>query len=81
MKANEKDYQKYSDAIDQIQEGYDSMVELFNELENDIPIIHFDAEVIEKIETAKEKYGNDLIDEKINSVIGEILSMLDLDKD
>jgi len=80
MKANEKDYQKYSDAIDQIQEGYDSMVELFNELENDIPIINFDAEIIEKIEIAKEKYGDSTIDEKINSVIGEILSMLELDK-
>jgi len=80
MKANEKDYQKYSDAIDRIQEGYDAMVELFNELENDVPLIHFDSKVLNKIEAAKEKYGDDQIDEKINSVIDEVLSWLELEE-
>ncbi|WP_165767979.1 hypothetical protein [Virgibacillus indicus] len=30
MKANEQDYKKYSDAINKIQEGNDSMIDLFN---------------------------------------------------
>jgi len=80
MKANEQDYKKYSDAIDRIQEGYDDMVELFNELENDTPFINFEPRVIDKIEIAKEKYGDNLIDEKINSVIDEVLSWLELEE-
>jgi len=79
MKANEKDYDKYSIAIDKIQEGTDAMVDLFNELEKDVMIIHFEEDVIKRIEAAKEKYGNE-IDVKINSVIREMLSLIELEE-
>lgn len=80
MKANKKDYQKYSDAIDHIQEGNDAMIELFNELEGDEPLIRYGQDVIENIEIAKKMYGDDYVDEKINSVVKEILGWLPLDQ-
>ena len=80
MKANESDYKKYSDAIDRIQEGNDAMIELFNELESDKQIIIFSDDVTEDIERAKKKHGNDMIDEKINAVVREMLSWIDLEE-
>lgn len=80
MKATEKDYNKYSDAIDRIQEGNEAMIELFNELEDDDPIIQFGEDVIENIERAKKKYGDNMVDEKINTVVREMLSWLDLEE-
>ncbi len=80
MKANEKDYQKYSDAIDRIQEGNEAMIELFNELEKDNPVIDLNEEVLKNITRAKEKYGEEVIDQKINSIIAEMLSWLDLNE-
>lgn len=81
MKANEQDYKKYSDAIDKIQEGNDAMIDLFNELEDDVSFIEFDEDVITIIEAAKEKYGGEVIDKKINTFIREMLSLLDLEKE
>jgi uncharacterized protein YwgA len=80
MKANENDYQKYSDAIDRIQEGNEAMIELFNELEKDNPVIDLNEELLKNITRAKEKYGEEVIDQKINSIIAEMLSWLDLNE-
>ncbi|SDQ26466.1 voltage-gated potassium channel [Virgibacillus subterraneus] len=79
MKANEKDYQKYSDAIDQIQQGNDAMIDLFNEMEDDTELIGFDQNVVNQIEKAKIKFGDDAVNEKINTVVREMLSWLDLE--
>ncbi|MFB4165249.1 atypical membrane-integrating protein (Mistic protein) [Alteribacillus sp. JSM 102045] len=79
MKANENDYNKYSEAIDKIQEGNNAMIELFNELEDDDPLIRFGDDVMENIEKAKKKFGDEMVDEKINTVVREMLSWLDLD--
>jgi len=79
MKANETDYQKYSNAIDRIQEGNDAMIELFNALETDKQIISYSDDVIEDIELAKKKHGDDVIDEKINKIVREMLSWIDLE--
>ncbi|WP_158737456.1 atypical membrane-integrating protein (Mistic protein) [Alteribacillus sp. YIM 98480] len=78
MKANENDHHKYSEAIDKIQEGNNAMIELFNELEDDDPLIRFGDDVMENIEKAKKKFGDDVVDEKINTVVREMLSWLDL---
>lgn len=80
MKANENDYQKYSDAIDRIQEGNEAMIELFNELEKDNPVIDLNEELLKNITRAKEKYGEEVIVQKINSIIAEMLSWLDLNE-
>lgn len=79
MKADESDYKKYSDAIDRIQEGNDAMIELFNDMESDKQLISYSDDVIEDIERAKKKHGNDEIDDKINKVVREMLSWIDLD--
>ncbi|MFB4167893.1 atypical membrane-integrating protein (Mistic protein) [Virgibacillus sp. JSM 102003] len=78
MKADEKDYKKYSDAIDLIQQGNDAMIDLFNEMEDDTELIGFDQNVVEQIEKAKAKFGDDAVNEKINTVVREMLSWLDL---
>lgn len=79
MKANENDYKKYSDAIDHIQQGNDAMIDLFNEMEKDHELIGFDDEVVEQIEKAKVKFGVDAVNHKINTVVREMLSWLELD--
>ncbi|WP_077326348.1 hypothetical protein [Virgibacillus siamensis] len=78
MKANEDDYKKYSDAIDYIQQGNNAMIDLFNEMENDYEVIDFDDEVINQIKKAKEKFGEEEVNHKINTVIHEMLSWLEL---
>ncbi|MFD1038929.1 atypical membrane-integrating protein (Mistic protein) [Virgibacillus byunsanensis] len=79
MKANESDYKKYSDAIDQIQQGNEAMIDLFNELEDDLPLVDFKDDVADNITKAKKKYGDEMVNSKINNVVGEMLSWLDLE--
>ncbi|QKY68642.1 hypothetical protein [Lentibacillus sp. CBA3610] len=73
MKASELETKRFDKALDEI-------LDLFNNLEEDKPVIQFDAEVLENIERAKIKYGSDMVDEKINTVVHEMLSWLDLDE-
>ncbi|WP_099156902.1 hypothetical protein [Virgibacillus ndiopensis] len=72
MKATELETKRFDKALDEI-------LDLFNNLERDDPIIHFGEDVIENIERAKKKYGDDMVDKKINTVVSEMLSWLDLD--
>lgn len=72
MKATELETKRFDKALD-------DFIELFNKLEADDPIIHFDDEVLKNIELAKKKYGDDLVNNKINTVVGEMLSWLDLE--
>ena len=72
MKANEYETKRFDKALDEI-------LDLFNNLENDEPIIDFNDDVLELIEKAKKKYGIEQVSEKINSVVGEMLSWLELD--
>ncbi|ASK60759.1 hypothetical protein CFK37_00315 [Virgibacillus phasianinus] len=79
MKANEKDYKIYSDAIDQIQQGNEAMIDLFNALEDDVSLVDFKEDVATNIAKAKKKYGNDMVNSKINTLVGEMLSWLDIE--
>lgn len=72
MKANDFETKRFDKALDEI-------LDLFNNIEEDEPIIDFNNEVLELIEKANKKYGNEQVSEKINSVVGEMLSWLDLD--
>lgn len=72
MKATDLEKKRFDKALDEI-------LDLFNNLEADEPIIHFKEEVLVNIERAKIKYGSDMVDEKINTVVHEMLSWLDLD--
>ncbi|HET7658370.1 MAG TPA: hypothetical protein VFK37_08760 [Bacillales bacterium] len=72
MKANERERNQFDHALDEI-------LELFNHLEDDEPLVHFDQEVMEKLQKAKLKFGASEVDSRINTVCREMLSWLDLD--
>ncbi|MDC3416318.1 hypothetical protein [Aquibacillus salsiterrae] len=72
MKATELESKRFDKALDE-------MIDLFNNLESDEPIIRFSPDVLVDIERAKKKYGHDMVHEKINRVVCEMLSWLDLD--
>ncbi|MBM7573410.1 protein mistic [Aquibacillus albus] len=72
MKATELESKRFDKALDEI-------IDLFNNLENDEPIIRFSQDVLDNIERAKKKYGDDMVNEKINTVVHEMLSWLDLE--
>jgi hypothetical protein len=79
MKVNEQEKQALSDAIDKLNEGLDAAIQLYNDAEEDKSLIAFDDDTIQIIENAKNAYGNDQIDERINKIVKEILSFLPLD--
>ncbi|MBB6452684.1 hypothetical protein HNQ94_001130 [Salirhabdus euzebyi] len=72
MKATELESKRFDKALDEF-------IDLFNNLETDEPVIGFGDDVLENIKRAKKKYGNDMVDEKINTVVREMLSWLELD--
>ncbi|MED1862093.1 hypothetical protein P4V41_01290 [Fictibacillus nanhaiensis] len=76
MKYNKEDREKYSEAIDRMQEGLDSMIDLYNEAEDDEELIQYDEEVIVAIRQAKESFGGQFIDQKINTIVKEVLSFM-----
>lgn len=73
MKATEFETKRLDKALDEL-------IDLYNNLEADVPIIHFSEEVVQNISLAKKKYGEHMVNEKINTVVGEMLSWLDLDE-
>ncbi len=72
MKANDIERKRFDEALDVI-------IDLFNNLENDRPIIQFNDEVLEQIEKAKIKYGEDTVHERINKIVQDMLAWLDLE--
>ncbi|MDF0729041.1 atypical membrane-integrating protein (Mistic protein) [Cytobacillus sp. S13-E01] len=76
MKLNEKEKQSLSDSIDKMNEGLDVFIQFYNESEEDKPLIEFDEDVIEAIEKAKEAYGEEATNKKINTIIKEVLTFL-----
>jgi uncharacterized protein YwgA len=79
MKLNEQEKQTLSEAIDKLNEGLDSFIQLYNDAEADRPLIEFDEEAVQIIEKAKNIYGNSEIDNRMNKIVKEILSLLPLD--
>lgn len=72
MKATDLERQRFDKALDEI-------LDLFNNIEEEVSIINFSEDVIDNIGRAKKKYGDELVDEKINTIVSEMLSWLDLD--
>lgn len=72
VKATEIESKRFDKALDEI-------LDLFNNLESDVPIIEYNDDVLSFIEKAKKKYGEDIVNEKVNIVVGEMLSWLDLE--
>ncbi|MBM7661376.1 acetate kinase [Bacillus mesophilus] len=80
MKVNEQEKTSLSDSIDKLNEGLDTIIQLYNEAEEDKSLIDFDDDTIHIIQSAKKAYGEKEIDERINKIIKEILSLLPLDQ-
>ncbi|MGP4081414.1 hypothetical protein ACTWQL_16030 [Pseudalkalibacillus sp. R45] len=76
MKAVKREYNEFSRSIDKMSEGLDAIIELFNDIEEDKPIIQLDDRVLSDLEEAKEKYGEEFINKKMNNLIREALSWL-----
>ncbi len=76
VKYNKVDREKYSEAIDRMQEGLDSMIDLYNEAEDDEELIQYDEDVIAAIRQAKESFGDGFINQKINTIVKEVLSLM-----
>jgi hypothetical protein len=79
LKANHDEGQLFSDSIDLINNGIEAIINLYNDLEPDQPLIQFDQEVLQKIGKIKEKYGDAFVDKKINAVVKEMIDWLPVD--
>lgn len=78
MKLNKDENKSLSDAIDQIQDGLNTMIEMYNESEDDKFLINFDDEVVQGILKAKKIFGDETVDKKINTLVHEVISFLPL---
>lgn len=76
MKLNPDEKQALSDSIDKLNEGLDYVIGLYNDSEEDKPVIDFDQSVLEAIEKAKQLYGAEEVTRKINTIIKEIFEFL-----
>jgi hypothetical protein len=81
LKISEIENQELSKAIDQMTEGLDAFIELYNESEVDAPIIQWTEANVEKLKKANEQFGEKLISKKINNIVNELLELLPLDED
>ncbi|WP_102349803.1 atypical membrane-integrating protein (Mistic protein) [Bacillus sp. Marseille-P3661] len=79
MRVTSDENKKLSDAIDQMQEGLDTFIELYNQSEEDKPFLGLDDEVMDMIQTATKVLGADVVNQKVNTIIKEVLSLLPLD--
>jgi len=76
LKLNPDEKQALSDSIDKLNEGLDYVIGLYNDSEEDKPVIDFDQSVLEAIEKAKQLYGAEEVTRKINTIIKEIFEFL-----
>ncbi|OZM56147.1 hypothetical protein CIB95_13655 [Lottiidibacillus patelloidae] len=81
MKINGNENKELSKAIDQITEGLDTVIELYNESELDEPILSWSEENISKIKRANEHYGIEVVQTKINKIVSEMLDWLPLEEE
>ncbi|OAT82063.1 hypothetical protein A6P54_11210 [Bacillus sp. MKU004] len=81
MRGKSDEIQKYSDAIDKMQEGLEAMIELYNDMEEDTPFIDLEEGVLEDLEKAKRIYGEEYVSKKVNTILKEVLTWLDLDEE
>jgi hypothetical protein len=80
MKANQKETKVLSDSIDKMNEALEEVIELYNGIEEDIPVVKYEQDVLENIAKAKNVYGEEYVNKKINSIVKEVLSWLPLDE-
>ncbi|MTH55651.1 protein mistic [Bacillus mangrovi] len=74
MKISGKEKDQLSSAIDEMNEALDVFIQLYNQSEEDKPLITFSKETEAAISRAVELYGEDQVTEKINLLLKEFLS-------
>ncbi|MBS2970294.1 hypothetical protein J9317_16220 [Metabacillus sp. KIGAM252] len=77
MKISGKEKENLSEAIDQMNEALDVFIQIYNQSEEDKPILRFTTETEQVILKAIEIYGEKTIENKINTLIKEFLSFTD----
>ncbi|XXM72150.1 protein mistic [Lysinibacillus sphaericus] len=80
MRGKSEEIEKYSDAIDKMQEGLEAMIELYNDMEEDTPFVNLEEGVLEDLEKAKRIYGEEYVSKKVNTILKEVLTWLDLEE-
>ncbi|MEW4023882.1 Protein mistic [Bacillus sp. B01(2024)] len=75
MKVTNGEKEQLSNAIDRMNEGLDAFIQLYNESENDEPLIQFEEETADLIKQARDSYGQEQLNEKLNTIIKQILSI------
>ncbi|MCA1055691.1 atypical membrane-integrating protein (Mistic protein) [Rossellomorea aquimaris] len=81
MRAKSDENEKYSEAIDRMQEGLEAMIELYNDMEEETPFVDLEEGVLKDLEKAKQIYGEEYVSQKVNGILKEVLSWLDLEGD
>ncbi|OCB94922.1 protein mistic [Bacillus amyloliquefaciens] len=75
MKVTNGEKEQLSNAIDRMNEGLDVFIQLYNESENDEPLIQFEDETADLIRQVRDSYGQEQLNEKLNTIIKQILSI------
>jgi hypothetical protein len=76
---DDKERNQLSQAIDQLSEGLDTFIELYNESVEDKPLLQLTEENEGLLGKAVIKYGEEEVNGKVNKVIAELLEWLPLD--
>ncbi|MBU8908940.1 atypical membrane-integrating protein (Mistic protein) [Desertibacillus haloalkaliphilus] len=79
MKVSKSENTRLSQAIDNITDGLDVVIEMYNDSEEDMPLIDFDEEVITDLRKAINQFGADTVNRKINTIVRELLDWLPLE--
>lgn len=75
MKVTSEEKEQLSTAIDRMNEGLDAFIQLYNESEIDEPLIQLDDDTAKLMKQARDKYGQEKLNEKLNTIIKQILSI------
>ncbi|NTU27254.1 protein mistic [Bacillus tequilensis] len=75
MKVTSEEKERLSTAIDRMNEGLDAFIQLYNESEIDEPLIQFDDDTADLMKQARDMYGQEKLNEKLNTIIKQILSI------
>lgn len=75
MKVTSDEKEQLSAAIDRMNEGLDVFIQFYNESEEDEPLIQLEDDTAKLLTEARELYGQDKLNETLNAIIKQILSI------
>ncbi|MGM0747456.1 MAG: protein mistic [Bacillota bacterium] len=75
MKVTSDEKEQLSAAIDRMNEGLDVFIQFYNEAEKDEPLIQLEDDTAKLMKEARELYGQDKLNETLNVIIKQILSI------